>query len=179
MGVGLCNASSDPDLSHAFMSSAHSFNRLPYRGLPVNLWFMDTQQLLGACSKAPSKRADSFGINAVVFYPNPEIRFLAVAYWDGELAVYDTKHREINHSIASDAQKLAVSPDGKTLVGGSTAGKFQLYDFETLQLLHDITLAGDSVAALAFTSDNLRFLDLQGSQANVSGIICADPQRLR
>ena len=90
-----------------------------------------------------------------------------MASWDGELALHDTKHRGIKHSIASDAQKLAVSPDGRTLVGGSTAGKIQRYDFETLQLLYDITLPGDSVAALAFTSDNLRFLDLRGSQANV------------
>ena len=43
----------------------------------------------------------------------------------------------------------------------------QLCDFETLQLPYDITLAGDSVAARIFTSDNLRFLDLRGSQANV------------
>lgn len=103
----------------------------------------------------------------MVFNPNPDVWLLAVGYWDGELALYDTLRRDLKHSVTSDAQTLAVSPDGRTLAGGSTTGKVQLYDFETLQLLYDITLSGSNVAALTFTSDNLRFLDLRGSQTNV------------
>ena len=156
--------------SHVVISMEHKLIAMTYRGLPVSLWCMETRQFLGACLRSPSKRDDSFlGINAVVFSTNPDVELLAVAYWDEELALYDTLRRDVKHSITSNTQleKLAVSPDGRTLIGGSIAGNVQLFDFETLQLLYDITVSEDRVAALAFSSDNLRFLDLRGSRVNV------------
>lgn len=150
------------------ISMEHKLMAIVYRALPIMLWCLDTKQLLGTCSRLSDKHADtSHGIMSAVFNPSADLWLLAVAYWDGEISLYDTLRRNKKSSVISDAQKLAASPDGRTLAAGDAAGKVQLYDFETLQLLYQITLSGDNVVALTFTSDNLRFLDLRGSQVNV------------
>lgn len=150
------------------ISVEHKLMAIVYRALPIMLWCLETQQILGSCSRLSDKHADtSHGIMSAVFNPIPELWLLAVAYWDGEISLYDTQRRNKKCSVMSDAQKLAASPDGRTLAAGDAAGKVQLYDFETLQILYHITLSGDSVATLIFTSDSLRFLDLRGSQVNV------------
>ena len=150
------------------ISIEHKLMAIVYRALPIMLWSLETQQLLGSCSRLSDKHADtSHGIMSAVFNPNPELWSLAVAYWDGEISLYDTIRRNKKCSVVSDGQKLAASPDGRTLAAGDAAGKVQLYDFETLQILYHITLSGDSVAALTFSSDSLRFLDIRGPRANV------------
>ena len=150
------------------ISIEHKLMAIVYRALPIMLWSLETQHLLGSCSRLSDKHADtSHGIMSAVFNPNPELWSLAVAYWDGEILLYDTIRRNKKCSVVSDGQKLAASPDGRTLARGDAAGKVQLYDFETLHILYHITLSGDSIAALTFSSDSLRFLDIRGSRANV------------
>lgn len=150
------------------ISIEHKLMAIVYRGLAIMLWSLETQQLLGSCSRLSDKNADtSHGIMSTVFNPSPDLWLLAVAYWDGEIFLYDTLRRTKKCSVVSDAPALAASPDGRTLAAGDAAGKVQLYDFETLQILYQITLSGDSIAALTFTSDSLRFLDIRGSQVNV------------
>ena len=150
------------------ISMEHKLMAIVYRALPIMLWSLEMQQLLGSCSRLSDKHADtSHGIMSAAFNPNPELWLIAVAYWDGEISLYDTVRRTKKCSVISDGQKLAASPDGRTLAAGDAAGKVQLYDFETLQILYQIMLPGNSVAALAFSSDSLRFLDIRGSRANV------------
>ena len=93
------------------MSIEHKLMAIIYRGMPIKLWCLDTQRHLGSCARLSSKRENaSHGITSAVFNPNPELWLLAVAYWDGQITLYETLYREKKFSVRSDAQKLAVSP---------------------------------------------------------------------
>lgn len=150
------------------ISPEHNLVAIVYRCLPIMFWCLATQRLLGTCSRLSDKSVDnSHGILSIALNPNPELELLAVAYWDGEITLYDTARRQRIHSVLSEVQTLAASPDGRTLAAGDSAGDVLLYDFGTLQLLYHVILSGDSVVALTFTNDSLRFLDIRGSQVNV------------
>jgi len=69
--------------------------------------------------------------------------------------------------MAASLDRLTISPNGKTLAGGDGTGTIKIYDFETLQFLYQIQMQGDSLTAIAFTSDNLRIIDTRGTQSNV------------
>jgi WD40 repeat protein len=150
------------------ISMDHNLMAIMYRGMPISLWCLENNRHLGYCTRTSGKHENAeHAIVSAVFNPDPDIWLLAVAYWDGDVALFDTLYGAMRRSVKSDMQILTVSPNGKILAGGNSNGRMQLYSFETLQLLYCITPSGDSVTALTFTSDNLRFLDLRGSQANV------------
>ncbi|KAE8443095.1 hypothetical protein EG329_002339 [Mollisiaceae sp. DMI_Dod_QoI] len=138
-----------------------------YRSLPLCLWDLDTQQHLGFCTKTPDDGSDtSNNINSICFTSDPGLNLIAVAYWDGDIAIFETTSRTMRCHAKIQTQVLAVSPDGKTLAGGDSNGNVQLFDFETLQLMYRVSLS-DGVGALAFTGDNLRVMDLRGTEVNV------------
>lgn len=73
-----------------------------------------------------------------------------------------------------NAQALACSTDGRTLVTGSSFGTIQVFDFdgagsECLRLIYRINAYEIGIKSLTFSSDSLRFLDIRGSQCRVWG----------
>jgi WD40 repeat protein len=154
--------------STVVISSNHKLMAIVYRSMPLFLWDLDTQQQLGFCTKTfDDGRDTSNNIISVCFNPVQGLNLLAVSYWDGDVALFDTLSRIMKCHAKVQTQLLAVSPDGRTLVGGDSDGNIKLFDFETLQLLYRVTLSSDGVGALAFTGDSLRLIDLRGTQANV------------
>jgi WD40 repeat protein len=139
-----------------------------YRSMPLCLWDLEVHQPLGFCIKELDDGRDtSNNITSAVFNPVRVLNLLAVAYWHGDVVIFDTFSRTMKCHSRIDTQILAVSPDGRTLAGGDSSGRIKLFDFETLQPLYRITLSSDGIAALAFTGDSLRLMDLRGSQVNV------------
>ena len=147
-----------------------------YRARPLLIYDLQSLDFLGACQGVASYTTGALRqkiavahnpITSIVFNPKPELQRLAIAYWDGDIVLIDTDSFKIVRSTRSDSQTLSVSPDGRTLAGGSSSGKIQIFDFETLEKFYSAVPSSDGVTAMAFTGDNRRLLDNRAYQVNV------------
>ncbi|KAI4266874.1 MAG: hypothetical protein LQ337_008625 [Flavoplaca oasis] len=148
----------------------HKLLAVTYRSLPVFLFDLETFTMLGTCKLPTSERVSSSAqipITDFVFNPNPEVELLAVAYMASELALYDTFRLTFKASIPSECDILVASADGRTLAGGDSSGRIQIFDFDTLHVLVSISLPDYGVKAMRFSNDGLRLFDLRDCECNV------------
>ena len=142
-----------------------------YRGLPIYLWHAEARTFVGCCSR--SKDGNQYFVDALAFNPCREINMLVASYGDGELGVFDLSSTKLRHRYADVfAQTLACSPDGRTLVTGSSRGVLQVFEFggiggETLSLIHRVDADDDGIKSIAFSSDSLGFADIRESRCRV------------
>lgn len=159
-----------PPLTVAF-GPDQSLVAIVYRGRPICLWDPQERSLYGMLSREKDPGALALGTNtspaSLVFNANEELSLLAAAYEDGDLCLFDYEELKLMKIIEANAQVVACSLDGVVLATGNSAGMVQLMEFETLQLLYRINANDYSIRCLAFSSDNLRFLDARGTQCNV------------
>ena len=161
----------------ALFSPNYNILAVSYRGLPLYLFDIETEFFIGCCSREASTLLGGTGnhyfIDALAFNPSPEINILVASYGDGELVVYDLWSTELRYRIPDIfAHSLACSPDGRTLVTGSSRGTMQIFEFagaegEKLLLIYRINAYEDGIRGIAFSSDNLRFADIRGSQCRI------------
>ncbi|KFX96457.1 hypothetical protein V490_03341 [Pseudogymnoascus sp. VKM F-3557] len=163
----------------AMFSPDYTTLAVSYRGLPLYLFNMRTRKFIGCCSReAISPRGGTsasshYVVDALAFNPSQEINNLVVSYGDGELAVYDIQSTELrSQSPRVYAHNLACSPNGRTIVAGSSRGTIQIFEFagargETLVPLYKIHAYEDGIQGIAFSSDGLCFADIRGSQYRV------------
>lgn len=150
------------------ISASYSLMAIVYRSTPLCLWDLVSHQQLGFCIKTFDDGSDtSNNILSICFNPAQDLNSLAVAYMDGDIAVFDTISRNMKCHAKAETQLLAVSPNGRTLAGGDSVGNIKLFDFETLQLLYCVTPSSESIAALSFTSDSLRLMEVRGTKVNI------------
>ncbi|MCJ1356771.1 MAG: hypothetical protein MMC33_006767 [Icmadophila ericetorum] len=150
------------------MSVSHKMLAVAYSGQPITLWDLETDAYYGSCGKKlPSGETSTHVVTALVFNPNPGIGLLVVSYLDGELTLLDPFDDQDLESFRADCHTLAASPDGRLLAGGAGLGIIQIYEFDTLKLLYRVKSANFFIKQLAFSRDNLHFVDIRGSQCNV------------
>lgn len=108
-------------------------------------------------------------IICVELNPALESDLVAVAYQDGEIAVFemDEWNPKQTNSYNLHTRTMASSPDGRTLAAGDTEGGIYLFVFETLQLLHRIDSLDESASSIVFASSSLRLYDVRGRSCNV------------
>jgi WD40 repeat protein len=154
-----------------------------FRAAPIMLWDLQSDSFYGYCDREsknePGRRAATSWPLDAVFNPAPNTSLLAATYWDGELLLFDPWEDEIKERTLAEGEVLACSPDGRTLATGDSGGNIQLFEFETLKLIYRINSWDYGIRSLAFSHDNLRFIDIRGSQCNVwepSQLIRQDPQ---
>lgn len=140
-----------------------------YRSKPVQLWSLESQRPIGACIRQDINKHSSAGhiIHCTILNPNPSYQRLVVSYWDEVVVIFDTTTCKPLVWMTAGLDRLTISPNGKTLAGGDGIGTIKIYDFETLQFLHQIQMQEDSITSITFTSDNLRIIDVRGTQSNV------------
>jgi WD40 repeat protein len=140
-----------------------------YKGLPILIWDIEDEAPLGTCERVSHKssRRPSTHLLVIAMVFNPASKLLAAAYGDGDIAVFDSESQDLMVIVEADAQALACSHDGMTLATGDAFGTIQLRDFESLELLYTLVAYDDPIYALAFSTDNLRFVDIRGSKCNV------------
>ncbi|KAH6855886.1 WD40-repeat-containing domain protein [Chaetomium sp. MPI-CAGE-AT-0009] len=141
------------------------------RGRPVELWSVWDDVLISTfhLSRDTPGVLPVMSVSQLIFNPNPAIELLAVAYQDGELAIFDTwadKEYEVK-SLAADSLTLASTPDGRTLATGDARGVIKLWDFETLTLLYRIKSTEYEVRTLAFSGDGLRLYDIRDTKTKI------------
>ncbi|TVY14338.1 Vegetative incompatibility protein HET-E-1 [Lachnellula arida] len=141
------------------------------RGRPIGLYDMEGGTFLGLCEKddAVLEREDAalIWVRDFVFSPDTDMNSLVSLYHDGQLVLFDPCEMSVKTSVQANAQVLACSPDGRTLATGSDTGTIQLFDLESLTLIHKLIASDQSIKSLAFSSDGLRFVDVRGSQCNI------------
>lgn len=149
-----------------------------YCGEDILLWSLDGDQVHDMYTKESGSRRfktqkaanGSTTVWAVAFSTTAEASLLVATYSDGDAIVYDTATGAPRGSIIGcNAQTIACSPDGRTLATADSQGVIQLFDLRTLRLIHRLRPDIDAVRTkmLAFTSDNLRLLDIRGNQFKV------------
>lgn len=109
--------------------------------------------LFAAAPKMPDSYPGSFSIA-------PDGLTLAVGYYDGTIALFDTVTGNLKTSIKSGKAKivsLEFSPDGKWLAAGDDSGSLHLVDLTTLKKKHKLKVSGSkSVYLMAFSPDSLK-----------------------
>ncbi|KAL9046744.1 MAG: hypothetical protein Q9214_000500 [Letrouitia sp. 1 TL-2023] len=145
-----------------------------YRGLPIYLFDVKTKMCIGCCQrKTASARGSHYLVDALAFNPSMEIDVLVASYGDGELAVFDKVSTNLRHRIPNVfAQAMACSPDGCTLVTGSSRGSIRIFEFggtegDKLSLVYRIDAHEDAVRSIAFSSDSLYFADIRSSHCHI------------
>ena len=163
--------------THAVFSPDRTILAVSYRGRPILLFDVESEVYFGDCvrySSHSSKGTDThYPIVAMTFNPNQELNLLVASYGDGELTVYNPWTLELRHRVPQvNAQALACSPDGRTLVTGSSFGTIQIFDFDgvmgdSLLLIYRINAYDEGIKSLTFSGDSTRFIDIRGSQCRV------------
>ncbi|KAI0911092.1 hypothetical protein F4823DRAFT_326306 [Ustulina deusta] len=162
----------------AAFSSEQNLLAIIYRGEDILLWTLDGEQVYdmyeknnGSCRYESTKLADgSTTVWAIAFSSTLEHNLLVAAYSDGDVVIYDTDSGEPRGSLDGiNAQTIACSPDGRTLATADSQGTISLFDLRTLKFIYRLRFDVDAVRTkkLAFTSDNLRLLDIRGKQFSV------------
>jgi hypothetical protein len=146
-----------------YLSSELKLLAVVYRNQPVVLWDLENQNRLGYISGQGGQTQ----VAALVFNPDPTQNLLAVSFFHGELSIIDLWALQRKTSLEANASALAASSDGKILIAGHSAGMIQIFDFATLNLVHTIKSEDEDIISIAFTSSNLRFLDIRGEKCNV------------
>ena len=147
-----------------------------YRARPLLIYDLHSLDFLGACHNTIGVATGTYPhvvslpsdpITSIAFNPSPEIQRLAVAYWEGDVALFELDSFKMVNYTRSASQTLTVSADGKTLAGGNSRGKIEIFDFETLGKIYSAVQSSDGVTAMSFTSDSRRLLDIRAYQVNV------------
>ena len=131
-----------------------------YRGQPITLWDLEDNEFIGQLGLPHS-------VVGMTFSADPQMYLIVAAYRYGQLVLYDTERLEEKATFESVAYILASSPDGRSLVAGGSTGLIEIFDFESLKLMYRIESYDEEMRDLAFTSNNLRFLDIRRTHCNI------------
>ena len=166
-----------PSPAHAVLSPDRSLLAVSYRGRPILLFDIKSEVYFGECVRRSGLSAGSAATHyppvAMVFNPNREFNILITSYGDGELVIYNPWTLELRHRFPTvNAQALACSSDGRTLVTGGSFGTLQIFDMDGerdvgLTLIYRIDACDEGVRSLTFSNDGSRFIDIHGSQCRV------------
>jgi WD40 repeat protein len=137
-----------------------------YRTRPVSFFDLETCEFRGQYHKTGAIYPEPF-IHDFIFNPVPEICLAAVAFQDGDIAVFDPWSSNTHAMIHCDSSCLAASPNGTILASGSAEGVIKLFDFETLKLLYQIGSHEENIRCISFGSNGLRFYDVRSDHCNV------------
>lgn len=163
--------------SLAVFSSDCNSLAVSHRGRPILLFDIENENLPLSYSRdasiSPLGPITHYGVDAMAFNPSPEINVLIASYGDGELTVYDLWSAEPKHRLYDVfAHSLICSPDGRSLVTGSSRGTIQIFDFggvsgDKLSIIYQIDAQEYGIKALSFSQDSFRFVDIRASQCRM------------
>jgi hypothetical protein len=144
-----------------------------WRSSHLTIFFMDSDNNLDKFCKLEKDgyrdAARPPQINGVILNPAVESDLVAVAYQDGEIAVFemDEWNPKQTHSYKLHTRTMASSPDGRTLAASDTEGGIYLFAFETLHPLYRIDSLDEAASSIVFASSSLRLCDVRGRSCNI------------
>ncbi len=146
-----------------------------YRGQDILIWDIesnapyDTYAKGTGSSRNPTaiSNVKAFVTGGLVFSADPSATLLAASYSDGDLVLFETMEGIVKEKTLANAQILTSSPNGRTLAAADSAGRIQIFDFETLRLLHCISADDYGTKAMTSSGDNSHLTDIRGSECRV------------
>ncbi|KAG8157439.1 hypothetical protein KVR01_012823 [Diaporthe batatas] len=157
----------------ACVSFALGITAVTWRSSHLTIFLMDSEGNLDRFCRLEKEGYEDAArppqINCVELNPALESDLVAVAYQDGEIAVFemDEWNPKQTNSYNIHTRTMASSPDGRTLAAGDNDGGIYLFVFETLHLLHRIESLDETVSRIVFSSSSLRLYDIRGRSCNV------------
>jgi WD40 repeat protein len=150
------------------ISIPHRMLAVAYTGQPICLWDLEEDAYFGSCGKRLSNgELSSYRVVAMAFNPNPSTTLFAASYQDGDLVILDPFVDEQLACVRAECHTLAASPDGRLLAAGTANGVFDIYKFDTLELLCRIRSSISHVKQISFSPDSLRLADIRSTQCTV------------
>ena len=148
---------------------------ISYRGHDVIIWDIEEERIIdlygqdtGSLGAQSISRPGVATIWSLEYCRTPASNLLAAACNDGSLIVFNTANGTVQaRAQEANVKTLVSSRDGFTLACGSSGGTIQLFDFETLKLLHRIKSEEFSIKDLTFSGDNHRLIDIRGPHCRV------------
>ncbi|KAK1764260.1 YVTN repeat-like/Quino protein amine dehydrogenase [Phialemonium atrogriseum] len=141
-----------------------------YRGHPVTVWQLGSEELVGRCNMTPDGTAvtnqeNTFGeITQLTWHPfSGEVLGL---HREGLLFKWDPYDDEASAKVQAGAHFLAVSLDGSLVATGDTRGTVKVYTTADFSLLYQLS-SPDPVLDIAFSTDSRRLYDTRGAYGNV------------
>lgn len=138
-----------------------------YPGRSISFWDLEEHEFVGHFSRSEEAIYPEAPIQAFIFNPDLDMNLASVSYHDGTTYTFEPmadKTQAMDDPIAS---VVAASPDGSVLVTGSGHGLIKIYDFKTMNLLHQIFQHQQAIGAIAFNSNGNRFFEIKGSYCNI------------
>lgn len=159
----------------AAISVESSLLAVVYRGQDILVWDIESNAVYETYAKetganrhtAATTGVTAFVTGGLVFSSDPSANLLSASYSDGDLVVFDITEGTVKEKTLAYAQILASSSNGRTLAAADSTGRIQLFDFETLRLLHCISADDYGIKSLAFSGDSSRLLDIRGAKCRV------------
>jgi WD40 repeat protein len=141
-----------------------------YRGHPVTVWDLGTEEQVGQCNMTPDEtgvttQTRTLGeITALRWHPfNCEIFGL---HREGLMFKWDPYDDEASATMHARAHFLAISADGSLVATGDTEGTLKVYTTADLTLVYQLS-SQDHVLDIAFSADSKRLYDIRGDYGNV------------
>ena len=141
-----------------------------YRGHPVTVWDLGTEEQVGQCNMTPDEmgmttQTRTLGeITALTWHPfNGEIYGL---HREGLMFKWDPYDDEASATVHARAHFLSLSRDGSLVATGDTEGTVKVYTTAGLALVYQLS-SQDHVLDLAFSVDSKRLYDIRGDYGNV------------
>ncbi|KAI1861138.1 hypothetical protein JX265_009757 [Neoarthrinium moseri] len=151
---------------------------ITYRGEDLVLWdYLDRnihdiyEKHTGSRRYESTKLADgTTTVNGIAFSEQLDFNMLAISYWDGDLALYNTldgSKVQLRENV--NATLLVASPDSRTLAAADSRGNIKLFDFASLNFLYCIQFPNNHlrIKSLTFTPDSMRLIEIRGDQCRV------------
>jgi len=106
----------------------------------------------------------SDAVTSAAFSPN--CRYIVTCGWDGKAIIWDARTGQNLHALADCFQTVAVSPDGKCLISGSSDHAAVVRDATSEEAVLTLPLPRGAVHA-GFSRDGARILTCAGDSARV------------
>ncbi|KAK1238854.1 hypothetical protein MKX08_005915 [Trichoderma sp. CBMAI-0020] len=150
------------------LSISHRMLAVAYSGRPITLWDIEEDAYAGSCGKKLSSgETSTHVVVALAFNPNSDIKLLAIAYLDGDLALLDPFADQQLECFRANCHTLVPSPNGRLLAAGGANGIIDVYEFDTFKLLYRVKSSNSYIKQLAFHRDSMLLADIRGAQCTV------------
>ena len=140
-----------------------------YRGYPLSVWDTNEPRLIGRCKRVTEHRPDHgrpsvswMAVDRVAWSPVSD--HLVGLYKDGSVFKWNLVDDE-NQEMATMADEIQVSPDGKLFLTSDSNGTVKVWSFLYFSVIYQLS-SENLVTDLVFSPDCKRFYDLRGASIN-------------
>ena len=142
-----------------------------YRGAPLEVWDLESCELISTCKRSASSNTGNqqawTGVNHVLWHPM-QYEVLGL-YTDGTVFKWQPlmeAHTELSDALANSPSGIQISPDGNVFLTSNVNGTIKMYTYHDFVPIYQLS-SEDVITAMCFSPDCRKFFDIRGSYCNV------------